>query len=225
LPAGTKLLGVTSSRNEIAAAVRSLRLVRRVKKAGRECLHHMSVSDSDFAFIAIHFASDVRCGGFVFSHSEGNLYEHFILFRHQRRSLETMAQLMDEVLAGFAYTLFLELMDQEERRTFCNNMMILLLPPEELERWADAEQQEQDAKAQITTLQEKVRTRDLSTLRDKENPALERVLNKLPAEDREFARLCYPEELQQYFAALSCIGEALMTKTDLMQIAAARVPE
>jgi hypothetical protein len=74
-------------------------------------------------------------------------------------------------------------------------------------------------------LREKVKSRDLSGWHDKEDPEAEAILNKLPAEDREFARLCYPEELDQFSNALRRKGEALQTKVELMGIAIERMPE
>ncbi|MGA8660452.1 MAG: hypothetical protein WB586_30410 [Chthoniobacterales bacterium] len=97
--------------------------------------------------------------------------------------------LMEKFLVDFGRALFWQLMNPEERLTFCGDSMIKLLTPEELERWAHAEQKEQDAKARIAELREKAKSRDLTGWRDKEDPEAEAMLNQLPAKDREFARL------------------------------------
>jgi hypothetical protein len=116
-------------------------------------------------------------------------------------------------------------MNESERLIRCDNAMVALLTPQELEKFAEIDRIEQESKAAIAQLLEKVKKRTgLSGWRDEESPEELAILENLPPEDREFYRSAYPEELEEYAEATTALGEALQAKAKFYRIAGLKMP-
>jgi hypothetical protein len=110
------------------------------------------------------------------------------------------------------------LLSREEKLVLCENQMVHELSPEELERFAEAEQSAKDAQTTIALLRQKVMTRELRIWPD------EVIKNELSPEDRDFARRAYPEEIIELGDAIDRLGQATKTKAELIAMAGARMP-
>jgi hypothetical protein len=106
-----------------------------------------------------------------------------------------------------------------------DNTMIEFLIPEELEAFSQAEQAAEDAKAIQTRLWEKVKSRDVSGWREKEDSETAEILSQLDPETREFARLADSEELFEFAEAFGVIAEAYAQKQKFYRIAARRMQQ
>ena len=125
-----------------------------------------------------------KCGGFFFNIFKGKTREYFLLFEDECGSEEEILNTMGLIFKRFHATLCWHQMAHEERIIAAENGVVYYLSPEELYRWADAEQRAGEAEAEIAALGEKVGSHDLSGRRDREDGTLEAILKQLPAEDQ-----------------------------------------
>jgi hypothetical protein len=123
LPVGTKLIDVIDSRvdccDDVSIAGANLGITPWINKAREHCQHALITSRESVA-IVIPFVSlsGPRCGGFVFSHSKGKLYEHVFLFEYALENQNAMKRLMRSFLTAFTDMWISELMDPVERLNF-----------------------------------------------------------------------------------------------------------
>jgi len=115
-------------------------------------------------------------------------------------------------------------MNEPDLLTRCDNAMINWLTPEELEQFAEVDRIEKKAEATIAALFEKVKGRDVTGWRDKESAEELAILEKLTPEEREFHRLCYPEEWKEFAQLMRALGQALISKSNFYRIAGERMP-
>jgi hypothetical protein len=107
----------------------------------------------------------------------------------------------------------------------CSNAMVNYLTPEELEQYSEAEQSIADAEKAKAELIANAKARNVSGWQDEVSAEEEELLNKLPSDLREAARILEPEELGQYSALLRQEGEANLTIVEFMEIAEKRIEE
>lgn len=103
--------------------------------------------------------------------------------------------------------------------------MVYYLTPEELEQYSEAEQTIADAEKEKAEILSNARARNITGWQDQVSDEEEELLNKLPPDLREAARILEPEELEQYSALLRQEGEANLAMVEFMQIARKRIDE
>jgi hypothetical protein len=111
----------------------------------------------------------------------------------------------------------------EETLTRAKNSMVHYLDPDELERFATAEQSEKDAREEIAALCRQVLERKLTDWEEKDDdPEALEILAKLGPEIREAASLMYPNELETLSELHRQLGAAQQALANLMAIAGTR---
>jgi hypothetical protein len=104
------------------------------------------------------------------------------------------------------------------------NAMINYLEPEELDRYAEAEQklaQAKDAKARMV---EEAKARNISGWRDRADDEQREIVSQMPLEEQEAVWMMSPEELRKFDGLYGEMAEAYFTLSDLLRIAAQRAP-
>lgn len=112
--------------------------------------------------------------------------------------------------------------EQQQLLINASNSMISYLTTDELEKYSEAEQAEEDARQAQAKMIEEAKARNISGWQDAVTDEEKEILNRLPPELQEAYLIIDPEEFGKFIELRKRECNALLIQTNFMRIAAAR---